>query len=60
MTNEAIRREINRAGLHQWMVAEAYGISEGGFCRLLRHELSEEEKQRVLDAIERAKAIREG
>ena len=60
MTNEAIRREISRAGLCQWKVADCMGISEITFSRMLRHELTAEQRQRVLEAVDRAKAEREG
>ena len=55
MENLNIRQKIKEAGLKQWEVAEAYGISEGNFSRLMRRELSPERRQRVLDAIERLK-----
>ena len=53
MENLNIRQKIKEAGLKQWEVAEAYGISEGNFSRLMRRELSPERRQRVLDVIER-------
>ncbi len=59
MANEAIRNAIREAGLKQWEVAEAYGLCEGNFCRLLRHELTDERRQRVEAAIEKAKAGKE-
>ena len=59
MANEKIRREINKAGLFQWMVADCLGISEITFSRMLRHELTDDQQQRVLNAIEQAKANKE-
>lgn len=59
MANEAIRNAIREAGLKQWEVADAYGLCEGNFCRLLRHELTDERRQRVEAAIEKAKAGKE-
>ena len=53
MENLNISQKIKEAGLKQWEVAEAYGISEGNFSRLMRRELSPERRQRVLDVIER-------
>ena len=55
MNNLSVRRQMAVAGLRQWEVAEAYGLSEGSFCRLLRHELTEDQRQRVVAAIEKAK-----
>lgn len=60
MTNEKLRREISKSGLYQWQVADCMGISDITFCRMLRHELTGEQRQRVLDAIERAITKREG
>lgn len=59
MANETIRREISKAGLYQWMIADCMGISEITFSRLLRHELTEDQLQRVRDAIEQAIIKRE-
>ncbi len=56
MANTQIREAIQKAGLKQWEVADAYGINEGNFCRLLRHELTDDRRQRVEAAIEKAKA----
>ncbi len=55
MCNTDIRNTIKQSGLKQWQVAEAYGLSEGNFCRMLRRELSDDKKQRVYEAIEALK-----
>ena len=52
--NEDIKQMIKSKGLRQWQVALQYGLSEGNFTKLLRYELSNEKRQRVLDAIEKA------
>lgn len=52
MSNLEIRYEIQRAGFRNWQVAEAMGITECHFSRLLRHELTDERKQKVREAIE--------
>lgn len=54
MTNTQIRAAIAAAGLKQWHVAERLGITESKFSRMLRHELTEEQRQQVLEAIEQA------
>jgi predicted XRE-type DNA-binding protein len=41
------------AGIKQWQLAEAMGISETHLSRKLRKELPQEEKQNILDIIER-------
>lgn len=50
-TNAAIRNAAHEAGVHHWEVAEALGISEGSFCRRMRHELPEAEQARILNII---------
>ncbi|MFQ6830792.1 hypothetical protein [Butyricicoccus pullicaecorum] len=57
MKNQDIRTEIKSAGLFFWQIADALGMNDGNFSRKLRHELSEEEKCRIREAI---KALREG
>lgn len=59
MTNEQIRATIVAAGLKQWQAAEKLGMTESSFSRFLRHELTEDQSQRVLEAIELAKTKRE-
>lgn len=51
MQNKEIRCAIGAHGLKNWQVAEALGISESTFSKKLRKELSNEEKQKVLDVI---------
>lgn len=53
MTNESIRRAAADAGLKLWQVAEAYGVNDGNFSRKLRHELPEDEQQKIIGIIER-------
>ena len=60
MANEAIRAAIRAAGLRQWAVADAYGLSDARFSVMLRHELDEEKRERVLAAIEKAKENKKG
>ena len=49
--NEELRNRIKAAGLRQWQIATAIGVSEWTFTRWMRVELSEERKRIVLDAI---------
>lgn len=57
MKNQDIRTEIKSAGLFFWQIADALGMNDGNFSRKLRHELPEEEKRRIREAI---KTLREG
>ena len=60
MKNETIKAAIQRAGLKQWEVADALDVHENTLLRLLRHELTDEQRRRVEEAIEQAKANKEG
>lgn len=51
-TNEEIRRAIGANGLRQWQIAEAMGMKDGNFSRMLRSELPEEKKRKILAVIE--------
>lgn len=53
MQNMEIRSAAKDAGLHLWEVAAAYGINDGNFSRKLRHELPQEEKEKILAIIDR-------
>ncbi|MBT8802504.1 hypothetical protein BTI84_08885 [Lactobacillus delbrueckii subsp. bulgaricus] len=55
--NKDIRRAIIRAGLYNYEVAEAMGVSETYFSRLLHSTLSDAKKQEIFKAI--LKAIQE-
>lgn len=55
MNNLEVREAIKAAGLKQWQVAEGYGLHEGNFSRLFRKELSETEKQKIMEVIEKVK-----
>ena len=50
--NLDIRTALQKSGVKQWELAEKYGKSETGFCAMLRHELSGEEKFKLFSLIE--------
>ena len=52
MKNIEVRTSAAQSGIRHWEIAEKLGISEGTFCRKLRRELSEQEKQRILCVIQ--------
>ena len=56
MANEDIRKAISEAKVKYWQVADALGMTDGGFSRKLRNELSTKEKERVFRAIKEAAA----
>lgn len=51
--NEDIRLAAYGNGLKLWQVAAAYGVNDGNFSRLLRHELPPEKKQEIFEIIAR-------
>ena len=53
MYNREIREAAKRAGVHLWQVAEECGMNDGNFSRKLRKELPQEEKQNILEIINR-------
>lgn len=53
LRNQDIRAAIAQAGLRYWWVAEELGVACGTLSNRLRKELSQEEKQEVLSAVQR-------
>lgn len=51
MNNHDIKETAKKAGIKLWQIADKLGINDGNFSRKLRKELSQEEKQRILDII---------
>lgn len=58
MSNIEIRRRAAGAGVRLWQVAEELGLADSSLSRKLRHELPAEEKQKILEIIERLKEER--
>ena len=52
MSNKEIRNAAGGHGLKLWQVAEALGMNESAFSRKLRHELPQEEKEKILAVID--------
>lgn len=52
MSNTEIRIKATKSGIKMWQIAERLGIHEGTLSRKLRHELPEEEKQKILALID--------
>lgn len=55
MQNQDIRTAACNAGVCHWQIAEHLGFHESVFSRMMRHELPEDKKKEVFDAIERIK-----
>lgn len=60
MCNKEIREAAKKAGIHLWQVAEACGINDGNFSRKLRRELPQEEKEKILEIIDRLAHEKQG
>ncbi|MCM1991332.1 hypothetical protein [Oceanirhabdus seepicola] len=50
--NKEIRQRMDEKNVRQWQVAEAYGMDEGKFSRMMRHELEGETRMLILTIIE--------
>lgn len=49
--NVEIRKALSEANIKQWELAEMMQIAETTLCRKLRKELPEDEKEEILDLI---------
>ncbi|MGN1194467.1 MAG: hypothetical protein ACI4SB_03195 [Acutalibacteraceae bacterium] len=52
MSNIDIRVKATESGVKMWQLAERLGMHECTFSRKLRHELPEEEKNKILALID--------
>ena len=55
MKNTDIREVASQSGVKHWQIAEHLGIAEDKFSKMLRKELSQEQKGKILEAIEELK-----
>lgn len=49
--NESIHNEIKKSGLKYWQVADLLNIAPETLSKHLRHEMRQEEKQRIIEVI---------
>lgn len=59
MNNQDIRKAIETNNFKYWQVANKLGMTDGNFSRMLRIELTKENKERVQNAINELKEERE-
>ena len=52
LKNLNVRNQAKIHGLKLWEIAEEYGVTDSTFSRKLRHELSEEESEKIIMIIE--------
>ena len=60
MANLEIRQAMSVSGVFSYEVAEAMSISESTMTRKMRQELTEEEKLKILEIIERLSREKQG
>lgn len=48
MANTEIRRTAAAEGVRLWQIADRLGIQDTGLSKKMRHELPEEEKEKIL------------
>ena len=53
MHNTDIRQAAKAAGVKLYQIATEIGLNDGNFSRRLRHELSDTEKQKIFEIINR-------
>lgn len=51
MSNTELRAELKAAKIPYWMIADKLGVHENTVIRLMRHELSCEDRERINKAI---------
>lgn len=59
MNNLDIRKAIETSNFKYWQVANKLGMTDGNFSRMLRIELTKENKERVLNVINELEEERE-
>ena len=52
MANTTIRETARKKRIAQWEIAEALGLNESVFSRMMRHELPADKQERILTIIE--------
>ena len=55
IANCELRKYATNNGVKHWQIAERLGMSESVFCRKMRHEMKDDEKIAVYEAIDQVK-----
>ena len=48
-----IREAAKKSGVYLWQIAEVYGLSDVNFSKLLRKELPQKKKEKILEIIKK-------
>lgn len=51
MANEELKRDLRKAGITLWQVADMLEVSESTMTRKMRHELPKEEYEKIIAMI---------
>lgn len=51
MANELIKTAMKDLGVYRWQLADMLGVSEMTVYRMLRHEMSDEEQNKVIEML---------
>lgn len=57
MKNFEIKLALFRSGIKQWELADRLGVSESKLSRMLRKDLTDDQKQVILEIIKKGEAI---
>lgn len=60
MYNKEIKEKAKKCGVRLWKIADELGLQDCAFSRKLRKELPLEEKQRILEVIDRLAQEKQG
>ena len=52
MKNEGVREAAKLKGVLLWQIADRLGITDGNFSRRLRHEITQEEQEKIRGIID--------
>lgn len=55
MSSEQIKQLLKEEGIYMWQVAKALKVHETSFCKWFREDLTSEQVQQVLSAVETIK-----
>ncbi len=55
MSGAEVKERVNKAGLKLWQVANAYGVTDTHFSRLLRKDFTYEQAEKILSIINELK-----
>ena len=56
MNNEEVKKIIRQSRIMQYEIAERLGVSEYTLCKWFRRELTDEQKQRIFEAVRAIKS----